>query len=103
MLPPPQKLIIRSENLFPLTLPARFGMFALAPPEANGEVIRVSIPIGELASRAARAISDARHRRAERKVDKRIARELLQLAVGADVRAKFTGVAASGLGLELRR
>jgi len=96
-------LIIRSENLFPLTLPARFGMFALAPPEANGEVIRVSIPIGELASRAARAISDARHRRAERKVDKRIARELLQLAVGADVRAKFTGVAASGLGLELRR
>lgn len=88
VLPPPQKLIIRSENLFPLTFPTRLGIFTLAAPEANGEVIRVSIPVGELASRAARAISDARHRRAERKVDERIARELHQLAVGDGVSQK---------------
>ena len=81
VLPPPQKLIIRAEDLFPLTPPKGLGMFTLVPPKANGEVIRVAIPIGELASRAARAISDARHGRAERKVDERIARELHQLDV----------------------
>jgi hypothetical protein len=80
-IPTPQKLIIRSEDLFPLTHPTRLGMFTLVPPETNGEVIRVAIPVGELASRAARAVSDARHRRAERKVDERIARELQQLFV----------------------
>lgn len=77
-LPPQQRLVIHSEDLFPLTRPTRVAMFTLAPPETNGEVVRVAIPIGELASRAARAISDARHRRAERKVDRRIARELQQ-------------------------
>jgi hypothetical protein len=86
--PPPHKLIIRSEALFPLTHPTRFGMFTLVPPETNGEVIRVTIPVGELASRAARAISDARHRRAVRKVDERIARELQQLDVPDGVSGK---------------
>jgi hypothetical protein len=75
-LPSQPKLIIRSEDLFLLTHPTRLGMFTLVPPETNGEVIRIAIPVGELASKAARAISDARQRRAERKVDERIAREL---------------------------
>jgi hypothetical protein len=73
---PPQKLIIRSEDLFPLTRPTHLGMFTLVPPQTNGEVIRLSIPVGELATRAARSISDARRRRAERKVEERIEREL---------------------------
>jgi hypothetical protein len=80
-IPTQQKLIVRSEALFPLTHPTRLGMFTMVRPETNGEVIRVAIPIGELASRAARAVSDSRHRRAERKVDERIARELQQLFV----------------------
>jgi hypothetical protein len=71
----PQKLIIRSGDLFPLTRPTR-RMFTLVPPQTNGEVIRLSIPVGELATRAARSISDARRRRAERKVEERIEREL---------------------------
>jgi hypothetical protein len=82
VLAPPQKLIIRSEDLFPVTHPTRLGMFTLVPPETNGEVIRVAIPVGELASKAARAISDARHRRAERRIDERIMRELQELAPG---------------------
>jgi hypothetical protein len=83
VLPRPQKLIIRAEDLFPPTHPTRLGMFTLVPPETNGEVIRVAIPIGDLASRAARAISDARQGRAERKVDERIARELQDLGTKA--------------------
>jgi CO dehydrogenase/acetyl-CoA synthase alpha subunit len=57
-------------------------MFTWVPPETNGEVIRVAIPVGELASKAARAISDARRRRTERKVDERIMQELQELAPG---------------------
>jgi hypothetical protein len=88
VLPPPQKLIIRAEDLFPLTPPKRLGMFTLVPPETNGEVIRVAIPVGDLASRAARAISDTRRRRTERKVDERIARELRQLDIPDGVSEK---------------
>jgi hypothetical protein len=63
-------------------------MFTLVPPETNGEVIRVAIPVGELASRAARVISDARRRRTERKVDERIAREVRQLDIPDGVSGK---------------
>src|SRR5436190_23703091 len=66
-LPRQQKLIIRTEDLFPLTKPTRLGVFTLVPPQTNGEVIRLSIPVGEITMRAAHAISDAHHRRAERK------------------------------------
>ena len=75
-LPTQPKLIIRSEELFPLTRPTRLGILTLVQPQTNGEVIRVSIPIGELASRAAHAVSEASRRRAERKINQHIAREL---------------------------
>ena len=74
----PQPLIIRTEELFPLTPPTRLGMFTLVPPQTKGEVIRVSIPAGEFVSRAARGISDANHRRAERKADERVREDLAQ-------------------------
>ena len=82
----PPKLIIRAEDLFPLTRPARVGMFTLVPPEANGEVVRVSIPVGELVSRAARAISDANHRRAERKADERVQKDLEQFLAASKMK-----------------
>ena len=82
-LPTPPKLIIRTEDLFPLTRPARLGMFTLVPPETNGEVIRVSIPVGELVSTAARAISDANHRRAARKADERVRKDVEQFIAAA--------------------
>lgn len=72
----PPKLIIRAEDLFPLTRPARVGLFTLLPPETNGEMVRVSIPVGDLVSRAARAVSDANHRRAEQKADERVRKDL---------------------------
>jgi hypothetical protein len=75
---PPSRLVIRTNELFPLTPPTRVGMFTLAPPNRNGEVIRVAIPVGELVSRTARAVSDANHRRAERKADERVRKDLEQ-------------------------
>jgi hypothetical protein len=45
-------------------------------PETRGEVARVTVPIGEVAVRAARAVGDARQKRAERK-----AREEVQRAI----------------------
>jgi hypothetical protein len=76
--PSKPKLVIRAEELFPLTPPTRIGMFTLVRPEANGEVVRMAIPDGELVSRAARAISDANHRRAERKANDRVRKDLAQ-------------------------
>jgi hypothetical protein len=77
--PPTQpKLIIRTEDLFPLT-PQRMGVLTLVQPQTNGEVVRISIPIGELTMKSVRAISDAHRKRIERKVDERIAKELQQI------------------------
>jgi hypothetical protein len=75
--PQPQpKLVIRADELFPLTPPKRLGMFTLVPPQRDGEILRVTIPVGELVSRTARAISDANHRRVERKADERVRKDL---------------------------
>lgn len=74
--PAPPKLIIRRADLFPLTRPARLGMLTLVPPQTTGEVVRVSIPIGELVSRGARTISDANRRHAGRKADERVRKDL---------------------------
>jgi uncharacterized membrane protein YfcA len=52
----------------------RLGIFTLAPPESNGEIIRISIPIGELAMRAIDGVANARHRRVERKAHEEVMR-----------------------------
>src|SRR5262245_13833493 len=75
-LPNQPRLVIRTEDLFPLTPPKRLGVVTLLPPQKNGEVFRVSIPVGELFMKSARAISGARRRSEERKIDERIAREV---------------------------
>jgi hypothetical protein len=64
-------------------------MFRLVQPETNGEVVRVSIPVGELVSKAARAVSDANHHRAERKADERVRKDVERfLAASAKARER---------------
>ncbi len=46
-------------------VPQTFGILTVVPPTGRGEMIRVTIPIGELASRAFKAASAARRRRQE--------------------------------------
>jgi len=86
----PPKLIIRTEDLFPVRRPSRLGMFTLVPPETNGEVVRVSIPVGELVSKAARTIFDANHRRVDRKADERVRKDFEQFMATAAKRRGAT-------------
>jgi hypothetical protein len=54
----------------------RIGMLTLVPPDTNGEIVKVVVPIGELVSRAATGVSSARRRRAERSAREQVTREL---------------------------
>jgi hypothetical protein len=45
--------------------PTRLGIFTLVPPTGRGEMIRVSIPIGEMVSRVFEGASSANRRRQE--------------------------------------
>jgi len=45
--------------------PKTFGIFTLVPPTERGEIVRVSVPIGELVSRAFKGVAAANHRRQE--------------------------------------
>jgi hypothetical protein len=56
----------------------KLGMLTLVPPEGTGEMIRVRVPIGDLASRAAHAIARARRNRAEKAARDEVARSLAE-------------------------
>jgi hypothetical protein len=55
----------------------RFGVVTLLPPDTSGQFVRASVPVGDLAMRAARAVAIAQHRRAE-KVAREEVRQTLQ-------------------------
>ena len=54
-------------------LPKTFGIFTFVPPTRPGEMIRVSIPIGELVSRAFKGVAAANQRRQEAAARRRVA------------------------------
>src|SRR5262245_4615389 len=56
--------------------PTRLGILTLLPPATNSQIVNVSIPIGDLTMRAARAFSTAQHRRAERAAQQRVLDDL---------------------------
>jgi hypothetical protein len=47
--------------------PTTLGILTIAPPDTNGQMIKVVVPVGALTTRAVRAISHAHHQRAEKK------------------------------------
>ena len=56
-----------------------FGIVTLVPTESRGEIIRLSLPIGELATRGVRSIQNAKQRRAERKAREEVQAAMRQL------------------------
>jgi hypothetical protein len=56
--------------------PTHLGILTFVPPDTNGEMVRVVVPVGALVSKAAHAISNARRGRAERKADEKVLRVL---------------------------
>jgi hypothetical protein len=62
----PQPLpIMRGVAPVESAVPRTVGIFTLVPPTLPGEMIRVSVPIGELVSRAFRSAAAANRRRQE--------------------------------------
>jgi hypothetical protein len=55
--------IVDSIGVVESALPKTFGVFTLVPPTGPGEVLRVSVPIGEFVSRAFKSVAAASHRR----------------------------------------
>ncbi len=53
------------------------GMALVQPDSADGEMIKVAVPAGELTMRAVRAVAAARHRRLERKAHEEVERALI--------------------------
>lgn len=58
------------------TTPRTFGIFTLVEPELRGEIVRVSVPVGDLTMRAIRGVAAARHRREEAAARRRVDAEL---------------------------
>jgi hypothetical protein len=52
--------------------PTKLGIFTLVPPELPGEFVRVSVPVGELVSRAFRAVATAKRRRQDDAARRRV-------------------------------
>jgi hypothetical protein len=58
------------------TLPKTLGVFTLVAPTGPGEVLRISVPIGEFVSRAFKNVAAASHRRQETAARRRVQAEL---------------------------
>jgi hypothetical protein len=56
--------------------PKRLGILTLTKPEWPGGIVQLSVPVGELAMRAARAIGQAQHRRAEQRARREVEQAL---------------------------
>jgi hypothetical protein len=56
--------------------PKTIGIFTLLPPTGRGEILRVSVPIGDLVSRAIRSAASANRRRHESAARREVEAEL---------------------------
>ncbi len=56
--------------------PKTFGIFTLLPPTGPGEMVRVSVPVGEFVSRAFKDVAAANQRRQEAAVRRKVEAEL---------------------------
>jgi hypothetical protein len=62
--------------------PRTFGIFTLVPPTRSGEFVRVSVPIGELVSQAAKGMASANRRRQEAASRRKVQAALKAFAAG---------------------
>jgi hypothetical protein len=68
--------MIRSMDPIETAGPRTFGIFTFVRPELPGEFVRISVPIGELVSRAFKGISEAKQRRQEETARRRVEADL---------------------------
>ena len=70
--------------------PKTFGIFTLLEPTGPGEVIRVSVPVGEFVSRAVKGVAAANHRRQEAAARRKVEAELKRFEEQQASRARTT-------------
>ena len=68
--------IMRGVEHVESAMPKTFGILTLVPPTRPGEIIRVSVPIGELVSQAFKGVAKANQRRQEAAARRRVAAAL---------------------------
>ena len=68
--------IVRGVGEVESTLPKTLGIFTLVQPTRPGEIVRVSIPIGEFVTRAFRSVAVTNQRRQEAAARRKVAAEL---------------------------
>jgi len=68
--------LIRSIDPIESTLPKSLGIFTLVEPQLRGEMVRVSVPIGELVMRAVRSVTTGHYRRREAAARRRVAADI---------------------------
>jgi hypothetical protein len=56
----------------------RLGVLTFLPPDTPGQFVSIGVPVGALASRAARSIAFAQHRRAENNARAEVAKALTE-------------------------
>ena len=64
----------------PLPGALKVGPFTLETPQLRGEIIRLSLPVGEYVSRVARGLATANHRRKETAARRRVEADLKAFA-----------------------
>jgi hypothetical protein len=75
------QFLLRGIDTAPTHEPRTFGIFTVLRPELLGEFVRVSVPVGELVSRALRDISEAKQRHQQDAARRRVAADLKWFAV----------------------
>lgn len=55
------------------------GILTLIAPEHRGEMVRMSLPVGDLVTRVVRGVGAAKHRRAQRKAREEVQRVMLEI------------------------
>ena len=68
--------VVRGFDAVEPDAPKAFGIFTLVPPTGRGEIVRVSVPVGELVSRAFKSAAAANRRRQERAARRKVEAEL---------------------------
>ena len=71
--------ILRGGGQFESAVPKTLGVFTLVPPTGPGEMVRVSVPVGEFVSRAFKGVAAANQRRQEAAARRKVEAALKQL------------------------
>src|SRR5262245_35787783 len=84
--PVPEQLTVAAPQPLRITIPLwiepppkRIGVLTIVPPDRRGEVIQMSLPVGDLTMRAARAIGQTRQHRAEQQARREVAQAIKDL------------------------